>query len=224
MTHEEKRMRLLRRERIARVKRMLRLMPRKATLHKYPVLRWFAKAARKRSYLWCFRVKAVVPAIYVGCILALLPLYGIQLPIAVLLSFWMRANLPIFTSLQFITNPITIVPVYFTAYQVGKAILHPLAVTVPALNMREMKLLIEAVGSGDWVFQFEYLGTVWLVTFLGGSVLGVFLGTIGSISYRMAAYEVTVFNKKFRAIQQKLMDNQSQKRIKDNPSSIRQNP
>ena len=208
MTIEEHRMRLLRRERIARVKRLLRIMPRKATMHRYPVLKWFTKAARKRSYLWCFRVKAVVPAIYAGCILSLLPIYGIQVPLAVLFSFILKANLPILTSLQFITNPITALPAYFTAYQIGRAILHPFGVESPALNMQEMNLLMDSIRAGNWGYNFKYLGTIWLLTTLGGSVLGVFLGTIGSVVYRLAAYEVEVFNQKFRELQQRIRESQ----------------
>lgn len=206
MTHEERKMRLLRHERIARVKRLLRVMPRKATMHKFPVLKWFTKAARKRSYLWCFRVKAVVPAIYAGCILALLPIYGIQLPLAVAFSFLLRANLPILTTLQFITNPLTALPIYFTAYQIGRVIMFPFGIESPSLNMDEMKVLMDSLRTGNWEYNFHYIGTVWSFTALGGIVLGTFLGTIGSVFYRMAAYEVVVFNIKLRALQKKIRE------------------
>lgn len=208
MTGEEQKMRSLRRERIARVKRLLRLMPRKATMHRYPVLRWFSKAARSRSYLWCFRVKTVVPAIYAGCILSLLPLYGIQLPLAVALAFLLKANLPVLTSLQFITNPVSAVPAYFTAYQVGRVILHPFGFDSPALNMQQMRLLMDNLLAGNLGYNLSYLGTVWFLTALGGIVLGIFLGTTGSLIYRLAAYEVVVFNEKFRKLQSSIRKNQ----------------
>ena len=206
MTHEERKMRLLRHERIARVKRLLRVMPRKSNMHKFPVLKWFTKAARKRSYLWCFRVKTVVPAIYAGCILSLLPIYGIQLPLAVALSFLLRVNLPVLTTLQFITNPVTALPAYFTAYQIGRAMLNPFGIDPPVLNMEEMNLLMESLRAGNWGFNFKYLGTIWLFTTLGGCVLGIFLGTIASVIYRLAAYEVDVFNKKLHLLQQKIRE------------------
>jgi hypothetical protein len=34
-------------------------------------------------------------------------------------------------------------------------------------------------------------------------IMGTFLGAIGSAAYRIAAYEVTVFNEKLKALQQK---------------------
>ncbi len=220
MTQEEQKMRMLKWERIARVKRMLRFLPRKATLHRYPVLRWFSKAARARSYLWCFRVRTVVPAIYAGCVLALLPIYGIQLPLAVGLAFWLRANLPILTGLQFITNPVSAVPVYFTAYQIGRAILNPLGFESPSLNMQEMRLLMDNLLAGNWAYNLSYLGTVWLLTALGGTVLGIFLGTIGSMIYRLAAYEVVVFNEKFRKLQETILDKPKPSRPRKTASSI----
>lgn len=79
MNPEEQMLHEQRRERVARVKRLLRWMPRKATLHRYPVLRRFQKEAMERAYIWSFRVNAAVPALYAGTILALLPLYGVQL-------------------------------------------------------------------------------------------------------------------------------------------------
>ncbi|MEX0332220.1 MAG: DUF2062 domain-containing protein [Puniceicoccaceae bacterium] len=206
MTHDEQRMKLLRHVRIARVKRILRIMPRKATVHKFPVLKWFAAAARKRSYLWCFRVKTVVPALYAGCILALLPIYGIQLPLAVLLAFVLRANLPILASLQFITNPLTVLPVYFTAFQIGRVILNPFGFESPSVSMAEMNTLINSLEAGNWGFNLKYLATIWLVTSLGACVLGTFLGALGSGLYRLAAYEVDVFNKRLKELQQRRME------------------
>jgi len=178
-------------------------MPRRTNIHKYPILKWSAVAARKRSYLWCFRVRSAVPALYAGCILGLLPIYGIQLPLAVLLSFILKANLPILTSLQFITNPITVVPAYFTAYQVGKAVLNVFAVESPDIDMVQMKILMEALQAGNWAMNFKYIGIIWLVTSLGSCILGTFLATIGSLFYKLAAHEVSVSYARLKELQEK---------------------
>jgi uncharacterized protein (DUF2062 family) len=176
-------------------------------MHRFPVLKWFARAARKRSFLWCFRVKNVVPALYAGCILSLLPIYGIQLPLAVALAFLLKANLPILASLQFITNPLTVLPIYFTAYQVGRVILNPFGLDSPALNMGEMKILIDSLQAGNWGFNLRYLATVWMITSLGASVLGTSMGALGSGFYRLAAYEVDIFNKRLKDLQKRRMEN-----------------
>ena len=201
MIHEEQRLYRQRSERIARVKRWLRWMPRRTNVHRYPVLKWFAKAARKRSYLWCFRVRSAIPALYAGCILAMLPLYGVQLPLAALLAFALRANLPILATTQFITNPVTAVPLYFAAYQTGRVIFNLFGWESPHLNMAEMKALIHALEAGNWGFNIRYLWKVWLVTSLGGTILGTFMASVASILYRLAAYEVSVSYRRLRELQ-----------------------
>ncbi len=201
--HEEKRLHLLRWERIARVKRVLRWMPRRATMHRYPVIRWFARSARKRKYFWSFRVPQAIPAIYAGCILSVLPIYGIQLPLAVGLAFLLRANLPILFSLQFITNPFTVVPIYFACYQIGHVILTTFGFEPTSISMQQMGMLYNSLSAGNWAYNFKYVAAIWLLTSMGSCVIGTFLGAIGSLSYRMGAYEVTVLNEKIRQFQPK---------------------
>lgn len=205
MIHEEKRLLLLRWARIARVKRILRWMPRRATMHRYPVIRWFARSARTRSQLWSFRVPHAVPAIYAGCILALIPIYGVQLPIAVALAFLLRANLPILFSLQFITNPLTVVPIYFACFQIGHVILTTFGLHPTSINMQQMRLLYNSLSSGNWAYNFKYVAEIWLLTALGGCIIGTFLAVVGAVSYRVGAYEVTVVNNKIRGFQKKHM-------------------
>ncbi len=209
MTTEESRLYRLRQERVARVKRLLRRMPRRSNVHKYPVLKWFASAARKRSYLWSFRVRYMIPAFYAGCIITILPIYGIQLPLAVLFAFLLRANLPVLTSLQFITNPLTAVPIYFAAFQVGRVVMNLFGMETPQLNMHQLRFLLETFRDGEWGPNLRYMGTVWLLTCLGGIILGTFLGALLSGFYRLAAYEVVVFNKRIRELQKKRQESGS---------------
>lgn len=210
MFQEENRLHKLRHERIARVKRFLRRMPRRSNIHKYPVLKWFAKAARKRTYLWSFRVRYTIPAFYAGCIISLLPIYGIQIPLAAAFAFLFRANLPVLFSLQFITNPITALPLYFAAFQIGRVVMHLFGVETPHLNMVELRLLLESVRDGEWGPNLRYIGAVWLLTCLGGTILGTFMGALLSGFYRLAAYEVVVFNRRIRELQRKRHEANSQ--------------
>lgn len=210
MTQEEDRLNRRRRERIARVKRILRWMPRRSNVHRYPVLKWFAKATFKRSYLWSFRVRAAVPALYAGSILALLPIYGIQLPAAVGLAFLVRANLPILFSLQFITNPLTVLPAYFTSYQVGKVVLALFGVSGPNVNMAEMKAFLDTIRTHDLGVNLKYLATLWSITCLGSLILGVFLATVGAAIYKVAAYEVGVSVRRLKDLQQRRQEAQAQ--------------
>lgn len=202
MCSEEQRLHRLRRERIARAKRILRWLPRRTNLHSYPVLRLFAKAARKRLYLWSFRSQAVIPALYGGFILSLQPLYGIQLPISVGLAFLFRANLPILFALQFISNPFTFIPVYYTNYQIARLILDSLGVDTPSVNMDQLARILNRLSEGEWMANFQFMATVFGLTAFGGLVLSTALGATAVALYRFSAYEVSRTNERIRQFQQ----------------------
>lgn len=105
--------------RIRRVKQMLRFMPRRAVMHKYPLVGRFAELARQRAYLWSLKPQHMRPALYAGSILSLLPVMGVQLPLALLLSVLLRANFMVLGGLQFLTNPFTAAPIYYATHQLG---------------------------------------------------------------------------------------------------------
>ena len=62
MPPEEHQAREARFARLRRLKQFLRFMPRRAVMHKYPVIGRFAEAARKRAYLWSFKSTHVRPS------------------------------------------------------------------------------------------------------------------------------------------------------------------
>lgn len=118
--HEE---RAQRHERRKRAKRLLRFVPRRAVFHKYPLIGRFAEFARKRSYLWSFRSEHMRPAFYAGSILSLLPVMGVQLPLALVFALLLRCNFMVIGGLQFLTNPFTAAPVYYATHQLGAKII-----------------------------------------------------------------------------------------------------
>lgn len=209
MTEEETKLKRLRSERIARTKRLLRWLPRRTNVHKYPILRWFAEAARKRHFLWSFRTRPVVVALYVGSILTFLPLYGIQMLLSVIAAFLFRANLPLLFGLQFITNPFTILPVYFAAYQIGRIFLSLIGLNAPLLNRAQLEVLFQNMREGQWGENFAYFATVFGTTTLGGIMIGLFIGTLASWIYRFGAYEVTKTYERLRELQSHTHDRPS---------------
>jgi uncharacterized protein len=158
--------------RIRRTKRLLRRLPRRANIHRYPVLKWFAAAARKRHYLWSFRLPQMTPAFYAGAILAFMPLYGAQLAISVALAVVLRANLPVLAGLQLITNPLTLAPIYFITYRIGREILNWIGVG----------------GGTAWVFSTAN------ALALGGLIAGILLGLALDLLYRFLIYEANQRN------------------------------
>lgn len=181
--------------RIRRLKRWLRPLPRRATIHRYPILKWFAETARKRSFLWSFRKSEVIPAIYSGCILSLLPLYGFQVLLAFGAALIFRANLMVVVALQFISNPLTVPFLYLASYKTGDFILTafgfdfqqeivPKFAEVAAAEADEP---IPEPGSrsrvGYWIFA----------TMIGGFILGLGLAIVLSITYQFIARKTHFF-------------------------------
>ncbi|MCH8473933.1 MAG: DUF2062 domain-containing protein [Opitutales bacterium] len=160
----EQELRNLKYSRIRRVKKFLRWMPRKSNLDRYPVIRYFSRLARHRSYLWCFKVPYVIPSIYAGTIVAFLPIYGFQIAISFFAALLFRSNVPIAVFLQIITNPLTAVPIYYTTYQVGKG-----------------------------VFAFLGVGPVGPINALimGGFIVGLAVAAVLDVVYRILAWQTT---------------------------------
>lgn len=187
MTEEENEFHKTKWRRIRRVKWWLRHLPRRATIHRYPVLKFFAEAARKRAYIWSFRVENAVPAIYTGSILTLLPIYGLQVALALLLSLILRANLPILVGLQIVSNPLTVIPIWYSAYQIGRYFLGVIGIQAAPLARSEVQTLLYNFTHGNWGDNMDRLLSVFGVTSLGAIIMGTFFGLVGSVSYRMIA-------------------------------------
>ncbi len=109
----------IKRKRRRRMKKFLRPLPRRANIHRYPILKYFAATARKRDYLWSWHPRHIVRAIYLGWIIALIPIYGFQMVVAFIASLYFRANCLIAMALQWITNPFTIGPILVGQYLLG---------------------------------------------------------------------------------------------------------
>ena len=187
MPGEEQELKEAKNRHIRRVKRWLRPLPRRATVHRYPVLGWFASTARQRIYLWSFRTEQAIPALYAGCILTLLPIYGIQLPLALALALLLRANLPILAGLQIVSNPFTVLPIWFTLYQVGRQMLSLIGVDALPLRKGEVSILIDNFNAGEWGSNVDRILSVFGLTSLGAVIIGTFLGVISSMIYRIVS-------------------------------------
>lgn len=116
--------------RIRRAKQLLRPLPRKATLHRWPVLKWFANTARKRPDLWSFRIREVSLALYLGFIIAFLPIVGIQFILAFASAWVLRANLPVIMGTQLVTNLATMWAIYPALALLGDRVIKTLRLDV----------------------------------------------------------------------------------------------
>lgn len=74
------------------------------------------------NHLWGIRRKTVVPAVAWGTFVAFLPIPGHVL-VAVLGSLPIRCNIPVAALSTFVSNPVTIGPIYYFSYLVGAKLL-----------------------------------------------------------------------------------------------------
>lgn len=181
-----------RHERFRRTKRLLRFVPRRAVFHRYPIVGRFAEAARRRGYLWSFKPEHVRPALYFGSVLALWPVLGLQLPVALALSVALRANLMVAGVLQLITNPLSAAFVYYLTYQVGKTVLRSLGWGAAEAGDSAAPLPDEATAvelapaqplpdDATWAGGF---GSVLAAFLVGGTVCGLVLAVVLDVIYR----------------------------------------
>lgn len=180
--------------RIRRIRQLLRFMPRRAVLHNYPIVGRFADVARKRAYLWSFRYEHLRASLYAGSILSLLPVMGVQLPLAFLLSLLLRTNFMVLGGLQFITNPFTAAPIYYATHQLGAYVIATAGFgeALPAADPNEQVLPLHdpdphaatAATKAAAPSTARRIGTAINALIVGGIISGAALGFILDILYR----------------------------------------
>ncbi|MEP5765573.1 MAG: DUF2062 domain-containing protein [Halieaceae bacterium] len=114
--------------------------------------------------LWHINRNSASKAFFVGLFTAFMPI-PIQMVMAALLAIWLRCNLPLSVALCWISNPVTIPPLFYFAYRVGAAVLD----TPP--QVLEFELSLEWISHG--------LVAIWQPFLLGCVICGFFFGSLG---------------------------------------------
>ncbi len=170
-------------KRIRRLKKWMRPLPRRSNIHKYPILKWFSETAYKRSYLWSFRGKNIIPALFWGVWIAMLPIVGLQMLVVLFLALWLRTNLPVMIALQWISNPFTMGPIYFADYQIGMVFFKLVGIEYDRNRMLNSEY--------EWS-EFNFSDLIELIDtfppmFVGGSIIGISLGVVAVFLYKAMA-------------------------------------
>ncbi len=144
-------------------KLLKRLLPDTEYLRRHKHLRHFGELLQNHS-LWRLNRRSVSGGVAVGLFVALLPV-PFQMIIAAAMAIMTSVNLPISVALVFITNPLTMGPVFYFAYRVGAALLglHP--------RLEDFQGPLEHI-----------LGSmlhIWKPLLLGSLLVGVLLGATG---------------------------------------------
>ncbi len=116
--------------------------------------------------LWHINRYSASMAFFVGLFVAFIPTPG-QTLIAAVLAVLLRCNLPLSVGLVFLTNPVTMPPIFYMAYKIGALI-----IDVPVSEM-EFEL------SSHWLSN--SLGAIWQPFLLGCLICGLFAGSLGYV-------------------------------------------
>ena len=120
--------------------------------------------------LWHLNRYSVSWAVTVGLFMAFVP-FTSQMVLAAAVAILIRCNLPIAVALVWISNPITMAPLFFAAYKFGAWMLN---VTPQAVQF-EM--------SFAWLVN--KLGAIWEPFILGCLVLAIVTGLVGHLTVRI---------------------------------------
>jgi uncharacterized protein (DUF2062 family) len=120
--------------------------------------------------LWHLNRRSVSGAVATGLFWAMIPMPS-QMVAAAITAIFVRINLPISVALVWITNPITIPPMFYFNYRIGTW------------------LLGERADIGTFRLSFDWLaaeiGAIWLPLYVGSFLTGTVLGVCGYLSMRL---------------------------------------
>lgn len=117
--------------------------------------------------IWHINRRSVSGACGIGFAAAWCP-FPIQMFLAAALAIYFRKNLPVAAFTTWITNPVTVPPMFYFAYWVGAQILG-----IQAIGLQNLDIQL----SLDWFFT--QLGASWKPFFLGCAVLSLISGSLG---------------------------------------------
>jgi len=143
-----------------------RYMPDPETIRRHKSLQCLG-ALLDKACLWRLNRHSVSLACLIGLFVAFIPL-PFQMLIAATIAIGIQANLPISVALVWVTNPLTIPPIFFFAYKVGTWILG-----VPARVLTFHHFTV------SWLLH--DMAAIWKPFLLGCLVSGLTVGVAGYI-------------------------------------------
>lgn len=151
-------------------KLLKRLLPDSLTIRNHKSLRFFGTLLHDPN-LFHLNRRSVAGAFAVGLFMAFVPV-PFQMVIAAALAILLRVNLPIATALVWITNPLTMAPMFFFAYKMGQWVLQ-----TPAMDF-------------NFQLSWEWLKTdmlrIWQPFLLGCLIVSSLSSLLGYIGIRMS--------------------------------------
>lgn len=159
-------------------KRIQAWLPTPEKLHENRVVRWFAPFLADPR-LWHINRNSLVKAVYIGVFCAFFPLPG-QMPLAIVGSLILRANVPMAVALTWITNPLTTIPVFWFAYSVGALLMGEPLIGLGTLGLilSDITLWLTGNSSNPFVKHSFSLGAFGLGLLICGVISSILAGVL----------------------------------------------
>lgn len=146
-----------------------RWLPEHKTIKEHKSLQFLGTLLHDPNLLHVNR-RSITGGVTVGLFCAFVPI-PMQMILAAIVSIWLRTNLPVSVALVWITNPITIPPIFFFCYKLGAWILG-----TPIMD-------VEFEASWAWVLgEMQHIGVPFL---FGCLVMAVGSAALGNITVRL---------------------------------------
>lgn len=144
-------------------------MPDHHTIREHKYLKFFGTLLHDPN-LWHLNRRSVSGAFAIGLFVAFIPI-PFQMVVAAAAAIAARVNLPIAASLAWVTNPLTMGPLFYFAYKIGAWI----------LGREATEFHFEA--SFEWLMS--ELGAIWAPFLLGCFIIGLVSAVMGFVSMRL---------------------------------------
>lgn len=142
-------------------------LPTPEQLAKHQILRRVSGSLHEPA-IWHLSRRTVARAFAIGLFVAMLPI-PMQMACAAVIALHSRASMPLAISLVWLTNPLTMPPVFYLNYRVGCWLLGQPAISVP-----------EDGFSLAWLERL--VSESWFALYFGSVILGALLALIGYFS------------------------------------------
>jgi len=147
-----------------------RYLPNPSEVRRHPALKPVSKWLQDPE-IWHLHKRSVAGAAFIGLFCAFLPI-PFQMLVAAGLAIFSHCNLPLSMALVWITNPLTIPPIFYFTYRLGAWLLD-VDVQVQAIEL-------------SWDWWRENLGRIGYPLIFGSLVCGWVSGVTGFVLVRVA--------------------------------------
>nr|VFJ97055.1 MAG: hypothetical protein BECKH772A_GA0070896_101144 [Candidatus Kentron sp. H]VFJ97658.1 MAG: hypothetical protein BECKH772B_GA0070898_101164 [Candidatus Kentron sp. H]VFK02920.1 MAG: hypothetical protein BECKH772C_GA0070978_101084 [Candidatus Kentron sp. H] len=170
-------------------KYLLRVLPSKSQIRENDTYARLFGGLLQNPHLWRLNRNAVAQGVSVGIFIAFVPV-PFQMILAAAVAIVIGCNLPVAVVFVWISNPVTIPPIFYAAYKVG------------AVLLQQAPRAMEFQWTVEWMLA--RLIDIWQPLLLGCAVLGLASAAVGNLLvrtvwYLYAAYQWRMFLRSRRA-------------------------